>query len=288
MPHPPAPPIDKIPLASPYDKAVLADQPTLYLPLSKAGLCTQETDLAQPGRTGIFHSGVSATTMPNGDHAARFDGAESYVEVADGPDLSVPKTGILTVEAWLRPDALVFPKDEGSGYVHWMGKGELAREDGADQMEWAARLYGADNTDQPYRENRLSGYAFNMEGGRGIGSYTQEPVKAGAWMHFVFVINTTPEDPSDSGYTRIYRDGVNTTRANPKGTPWDDMDPLAESWPDPSSTHRVEPGDGNAPLRIGTRDFRSFFDGAIGKVAIYDHELTPTQIQHHYDGMMGL
>ena len=85
----------------------------------------------------------------------------------DAPDLSVTKTGILTIEAWLRPDALIFPMQEGSGYLHWMGKGELG--DGAtpDRMEWAARIYGADNTDIPWRENRISGYAFNMEGGRG-------------------------------------------------------------------------------------------------------------------------
>ena len=61
----------------------------------------------------------------------------------------------------------------------------------------------------------------------------------------------------------------------------DDMDSLLEYWPDPTTPHLISPGDGDSPLRIGTRDFSSFFQGAVGKVAIYDHELTPQQIQSH-------
>lgn len=275
-PVPPPPP----PSMSAYDSTILSDHPVLFLPLSEAGRAAVEADAATPHRQGSYHGAVSAAGMPNGDRAAVFDGHNSYLEVPDAPDLSVPRTGILTFEAWLRPDALIFPVKEGNGYVHWMGKGEVHGGSIPDQVEWAARMYSADNGDNPSRENRISGYAFNLEGGRGIGSYVQEDVQAGGWIHYVFVINTTPQDPDDPGYTKIFVDGRGTLP-----NPWDDKDSLLEFWPDPTTPHLVQPGDGDAPLRVGTRDLKSFFLGAIGKVAVYDYELTPDQILSHYNAM---
>jgi hypothetical protein len=58
--------------------------------------------------------------------------------VPDADDLSITATGKLTLEAWMRPDVLEFPKQEGSGYVHWMGKGEAQGDDG--QQEYASRI----------------------------------------------------------------------------------------------------------------------------------------------------
>lgn len=260
-----------------YDQVVLKDRPTLYLSMSHKR--TTEADLTHPLRSGIYHH-VSTSSMPNGDKVAVFNGKNSYFELPDAPDLSVTNTGILTIEAWIRPDALKFPKQEGSGYVQWMGKGELPG-----QMEWATRMYGSNNHES--RGNRISGYAFNEEGGRGIGSYFQDKIKAGKWIHYVLVINTTPDDPGDPGYTKIYRDGSNQYQNPGKASklPWDDMDRLSENWPTPYAQHVIEPVDGDAPLRVGTLDFRSFFKGAIGKVAIYDYELSPDQIQQHYDAM---
>jgi hypothetical protein len=279
---PPLPSPDPKPFVSLYDKAVVLDHPSAFLALSNAGLTIPEIDRSNPAREGTYHHNVTATRMPNGDNAAVFDGLGSYFEFGDAPDLSVPNTGILTIEAWLRPDALIFPVDEGSGYVHWMGKGELGGGNGPDQMEWAARMYGTDNTDNPWRGNRISGYAFNMEGERGIGSYFQDDIRPGDWIHYVLVINTTPVDALDPGYTKIYRDGSNAPTAP---APWDDTDSLLEFWPDPTTPHLITPGDGDAPLRVGTRDLGSFFKGAVGKVAIYDYELTPQQIQSHYETM---
>ncbi|WP_457091679.1 hypothetical protein [Microvirga sp. P5_D2] len=260
-----------------YDQAVLTDRPTLYLPLSNNE--PWEFDFANTGRKGAYHN-TSGSVMPNGDQVAVFSGRNSYFEFPDAPDLSVSNTGILTFEAWLRPDALRFPKQEGSGYVHWMGKGELPGE-----MEWAARMYGSNNRED--RDNRISGYAFNEEGGRGIGSYFQDRIKPGDWIHYVFVINTTPNNQKDPGYTKIYRDGSNANQNPGRATkkPWDDMDKLSEHWPNNHTLHVITPEEGDAPLRVGTRDFRSFFKGAIGKVALYDYELSPDQVQRHYDAM---
>jgi hypothetical protein len=41
------------------------------------------------------------------------------------------------------------------------------------------------------------------------------------------------------------------------------------------------PRRGSAPFRVGTRDLRSFFDGAVGKVAVYTKELPRKQVEEH-------
>jgi len=46
------------------------------------------------------------------------------------------------------------------------------------------------------------------------------------------------------------------------------------------------PGNGTAPLRIGTRDGGSYFiKGTIGKVAVYGHELSSSNVLEHYQEM---
>ena len=248
-PPPVLPPVvPREPATSAYDRAIGADRPVLFLPLAEAERGAREADMAHPDRSGTYHNHVTATPLPNDDQAAVFDGLDSYLELPDAPDLSVPTTGILTIEAWLRPDVLIFPKQQGSGYLHWLGKGELHSGTEPDQVEWAARIYGADNTDTPSCENRISGYAFNLEGGRGIGSYFQDPLTPGTWIHYVLVINTTPQDPQDAGYTRIYRDGSNLASSGKE--PWDDMDSLLEYWPDPTTPHRIVPADGLLGLEV--------------------------------------
>ena len=86
---------------SAYDDEVLADEPCFRMPGDAAPTCV----------------------MPNGVPAPLFDGLGRFLEYPSQPELSVPFTGALTIEAWIRPDALGFPRTEGSGYVHWLGKG---------------------------------------------------------------------------------------------------------------------------------------------------------------------
>jgi hypothetical protein len=49
----------------------------------------------------------------------------------------------------------------------------------------------------------------------------------------------------------------------------------------------VVPIANSSPLNIGTMAMDTWFAGAIGKVAIYDHLLTPAQIATHYHVMTG-
>src|SRR5215469_7899695 len=131
-----------------------------------------------------------------------FDGMQTYIEVPDSPDFSVAATGGLTISVWMRPNVLTFPNEEGDGYVHWLGKGE------AGQHEWTFRMYGADTTapadtkhpEGPTRSGRISFYLFNPDGGLGIGSYFQDGLTAGNWIHVV--------GAADTMNTYIYRDGV--------------------------------------------------------------------------------
>jgi len=189
-----------------------------------------------------------APVASGGFVAPVFDGLGGYVEIPDSPDYSQPTNGGLTVEAWLRPDSLAMPNVEGSGYVHWLGKGEPHRH------EWVARMYQAGNTEG--RANRISFYAFNLSGGLGAGSYFQDPLAGGLWLHVVGRI--------DAISTSIFRDGDQR-----------DTDPL--------SGYGIIPQHGSAPVRIATRDLQSFFNGAISRVAIYGAALSAATIRDHYD-----
>jgi hypothetical protein len=80
----------------------------------------------------------------------------------------------------------------------------------------------------------------------------------------MLIINTANIDKSHpAGYTKIYKNGCVR-----------DEDALA--------SFATMPGNGTVPFRIATRDFKSFFLGAIAKVAIYDYELSPTMALSHY------
>jgi hypothetical protein len=230
--------------ASLYDQAVREDTPVFF----------------QADGHGTYASGgaVHTAPLPNGEAAAHFDGASEYLEIPSTHALSIATTGALTFEAWLRPDKLQFPHAEAEGFVYWLGKGQ------AGEQEYAGRMYSlANSVDRP---NRISGYAFNPSGGFGSGSYFQDALTRGQWIHVAVTFNTAPTEAFPTGYVRIYRDGVLR-----------DTTALGQ--------FAVHPVAGNAPLRIGTRDLHSFFDGAIGKVAVYGYELTAARLQVHFRAM---
>lgn len=239
---------------SAYDTAVLADGPVAYWPCNDVSGGTL-ANLAVGTPAGAYVGNPTATVLPNGDPAAAFNGVDQYAEIADSNAFSVVTTGRLTIEAWMRPDTLQFPHSESTGYVHWMGKGVSG------QHEWVLRMYSFTNDEA--RPNRISGYAFNLSGGLGAGSYFQDAVLVGEWIHVAVVINTADVSPSYStGYTKMFKNGVLR-----------DQDALLD--------FTIVPANGTAPVRIGTRDFGSWFQGAVGKVAIYNYELTPAQLTAH-------
>jgi Concanavalin A-like lectin/glucanases superfamily len=186
-----------------------------------------------------------------------FDGEDDYIEIPDNADFSVATTGQLSVSAWIRPDVLTFPVSQSTGYVHWMGKGEIG------QHEWAFRMYNLDTTDIPPRPNRISFYVFNLDGGQGIGSHFQEPVQAGQWIHVVGI--------ADGEKTSIYKDGEFKDCDRYIGT---GAGPCHNYPPD----RWITPTRGTAPLRLGTRDRGSYFLGAIREVRIWSRALMTTEV----------
>jgi hypothetical protein len=245
---------------SAYDTLIRSHNPAMYLTMSSPARGV-EKDLTGRGHVGTYHPAgnrPSTTVLPNGDRVADFNGAQ-YLQVADASDLSVTSRGRLTIEAWIRPDRLEFRFDQGSGYVHVLGKGVR------NQHEYVMRMYSKTNSEN--RPNRISGYAFNLAGGLGSGSYFQDPVRVRKWILVTIVINTHHTSTTyPTGYVKIFKNGLlrDTTRLD---------------------QFEVVPGNGTAPFRVGTRDFGSFFEGAVGKVAVYLRELPPERISSHYKAM---
>jgi hypothetical protein len=200
------------------------------------------------GHHGIPHNvTLTSNRFGRGSSAYSFNGTDAYIEIPDHNAFSLPTTGQLSIAVWMRPGTLIFPHDEGTGYVHWLGKGV------ANQHEWTFRMYSADNIEG--RDNRTSFYLFNRTGGLGAGSYVQEPVTAGTWYHYVAVADMRTDTIT------WYKNGVRK-----------DQDPFM------NSEYQIQPQGGSAPVRIGTKDFGSFFKGAIDNLHIYNRALSVAEV----------
>jgi hypothetical protein len=129
-------------------------------------------------------------------------------------------------------------------------------------MNGRFRMYSAQTTNEPPRPNRIGFYLFNLAGGQGIRSYFQEPVTAGAWLHVVGTV--------DGEHTAIYKNGECKDRERYTGSGQVRVIPMRPRW--------IVPQRGNAPLRIGTRDLKSFFQGTIRAVHIWKRALTADEV----------
>jgi hypothetical protein len=261
--------------AAAYDQMILADGPVAYWAMNK--LSASEPDLTGNNHTGTYHSGATtAATLPNGDTAADFNGSSQYVSVPSNAAFSVPTTGSLTWEAWIRPDVLQFPNSTGD-YVDWMGKCQNY----SGSCEWEARMYTTTNSES--RPNRMSAYVFNTSAGFGSAADWQPAnnlIQAGAWYHIVGEYTTTTQ-PSDCqmatqypGMIDIWVNGVKWAHSSHGQTGC-------------MSQYSVVPTASTSPLNIGTMAMDAWFPGAIGKVAIYDKLLTAAQVTAHYRAMTG-
>lgn len=207
-----------------------------------------------------------ATTTPNGSSATVLDGRGDYLEVADSPDLSIPTTGQLTAEMLIRPDVVADlpgaePSSEGP-MVTPLVKGSSFGKDG--DQEHAMRLYDQDSK----RPGRTSAYAFNPDGGQGAGSYAQQNLEEGRWVHLAAVYDTKTKGDDGWGTVTLYRDGLKV-----------DTDTLG-------GDYKITPADGDSPLFIGGDGVRSAFTGAIGPAAIYPTAQTAQQVAAHADAAL--
>lgn len=171
----------------------------------------------------------------------------AYLEIADADDLSASTTGELTVSFWVRFDSTEFV-GEGSqnDYIHFLGKGGNSGD-----YEYMFRQYNSSNAQD--RNDRVSFYHFNPEGGLGAGSYVQQSISPGEWIHLVGVIR-------QGTMVEIWKNGVMI-----------DSDPL--------SSYNIDLQNGNAPLRIGTADTDSYLQGSIDDLKIYSKALSAAEIK---------
>jgi hypothetical protein len=203
------------------------------------------------------------------DTALFFDGSRSALTVSSHEDFSINATGYLSVSVWLRPEGtaltpdgeLLFSRQQGSGYVHWLGKGDRSGTNG--NREWSLRIYSADNTEEPPRHNRLSAYLFAYLGGKGPGSHVEEPVASGSWIHLVAQFSK-PEH-----LILLYKNGLHK-----------DTDGFSVNDPYPIPDADLRSGD--APLRMGSQDGHSYFRGAIDDVYFYNRLLDDHEIRGLY------
>lgn len=264
--------------SSSYDQVVLADHPAAFYDMS--GTAT-EPDLTGNGHAGTYKGGPSGgASLPNGERATDFNAGSAhsgqYLTIPSSAAFSISTARQLTWEAWIRPDVLQFANPASSDqYVDWMGKCQ----DYSPTCEWEARMYSAQTPEN--RPNRLSAYAFNPTAGLGSGADWQPAagvIAAGQWLHVVgeYETLTTPSRCSTAypGTINIWVDGVKQNFAYhaPTGC---------------MSQYKIIPVAGSSPVNVGTMALDSWFQGAIGKVAVYDSLLDQTQINAHYAAMTG-
>ena len=260
--------------ASGYDTAVLADDPAAFWDMDGA---VTEADLTGGGETGSYVGGTPApAVLPNGELAADFNGSSQYMEAPSSPALSIPTTGQLSFEAWIRPDVLQWSAQSdplGSGYVNWLGKCSVY----APSCEWEARMYSSVNAQG--RCNRISAYALNLTPTYGAGADWQPTcglLQAGGWLYVVgeYQTQTTPAacNPAYPGTISIWVNGIQWSPHYPYGC---------------MSEYDITPQAAGSTLRIGAVQLNRFFPGAIGKVAIYDTLLDQAQITAHFAAMTG-
>jgi hypothetical protein len=261
-----------LPDAGSYDDNVTDDRPVAYWAMS--GVSTGlEPDLTGNGHGGIYTGIPAAATLPNGATAARFDGATQYLSVPSAAALSIPTTGELTWEAWIQPDVLDFPNSSDGGYVSYMGKCERY----PPTCEWESRI--ADQASgQP---SFISALAFNPSAGLGAAADWQPEsgvIHAADWYHVVGEYETKVShaycDGPEPGSVNIWVNGI-------------DWNQQFHGQTGCMSQQHVIPVANDSPLNIGTMAFDSWFKGAIGKVAIYDHLLPLNRIAAHYTAMTG-
>jgi hypothetical protein len=128
--------------------------------------------------------------------------------------------------------------------------------------------------ENPPRPNRISFYAFNPAGGLGVGSYFQDTLHEREWIFVVGVVDATR--------TYIYRDGQ-YRRCDTYRGPSAGQCPIHYQ-PPPNENHQLEinPAVGVSPLRLGTRDLNSFFEGGLSRVRIWNRALETGELSALY------
>lgn len=186
-----------------------------------------------------------------GDGAFEFSDLKDNIKINDFDSLSPSTFGQhFTVSFWAKFDETTFI-GEGSqkNYINFLGKGNSV-----DGQEFVFRQYNSSNSEG--RNNRISFYAFNQEGGLGAGSYFQENIREGEWIYITGVISGTP--------IKIYKNGV-----------------LRNS--NLLSEYSIQMKNTEADLYIGKQEGDYYFNGSIDELRVYNKSLNDCQVRELYD-----
>jgi Concanavalin A-like lectin/glucanases superfamily len=251
-----------------YHKRVLEKHPVAYWRFEESAGPTAH-DSTSHAHAGIYQGGVVfrqiGGILSEPDAAIGLNGVDAFVEVANSEVFSQPTSSQgLTVEAWFRPDLLMFPGETADPYVHWLGKGQSG------EFEWGFRFYSLDSPDRP---NRVSAYIWNPSSAPGVrnegaGAYFQDTLTPGSWIHVVVCYDPGDASTASAGVS-IYKNGE--FRCGPSNSPGALY-----------STFNIFPTHGSAPVRLGTRDLGSFLTGGLDDVAIYPRVLTASEVLDNY------
>jgi hypothetical protein len=207
----------------------------------------------------MIQPAATPADMGSGFHA----GPGRYIEIADSDDFSISPRG-LTVSMSISADSFLFSRPEGSGYVYILGKGSSYGLSG--DQEFACRVYSDRNSEN--RPRRISCYVFSPQGGQGIGSNFQDTdIKPGQWIDVTAVF--------DGSRSFIFRDGrqrdCDFYRSGHDGTCFE-------------APFQVQPTNGHSPLRIGTLNGDSYFEGRIRNVRIWKRALSAGEVMNVHLG----
>ena len=238
--------------SNPYEAAIAASRPILYLRMNETAPVTQNT-ATNLGSTGTTGTGVYLGSLTRGTPGALAGDVGTAVtlsggRVSDGYNAAWNPTGSFSVEAWAKPS------DIASGnrvLVQSMVNGEFP-DNVNDRSGWA------------FRQNGTS-LQFVIGGADGAPFYTtiitaNDAVAAGVWSHFAATY-----DASTLAVT-LYVNGTAVTNV------------VADAAVLPNTA---------APLLLGDRGYGGWnFAGSLDEVAVYPVLLSAGQLQAHYEAAL--
>ena len=254
---------------NPYARLVLADRPTGFWRFEEESL---NDGTATADSSGLRHAGhcrgkvISVPGVPGiGGRAAQFDGRSGLVRVPHHPDFSLNS---LSVEFWICTS-------EKWANVYWPGDAVIVGKDVPGlAADWS--IIGGSLPKELKMERLIVGVGSRQTGGPGKEDQLMASpprINDGAWHHVVWARDS-------SGANLLYVDGnVAASIDDGGGSINNPMDiEVGGSFHSSKVTAAAEPVDTHDnPLKD-----RSFLDGKMDELAIYDHVLSPEQVRAHY------
>ena len=255
---------------NPYARLVLADRPVGFWRFEEETMSngTVTVDCSGLRRAGSYHGKVRPVPgVPGiGGRAACFDGSSALMRVPHDPGLSLNSLSvefwICTSENWSNTywpgDAVIISKDVPGPAADWSlvgGSFTPGQNEGRVIVGIGSQQKGRSST----KEDQLMGSPFR--------------INDGVWHHLVWTRDS-------AGVNRLYVDGVVVVSMDDSGGPINNPMDIEVG----GCLRSAQAGVSARPLDEKGKELneRSFLDGKLDELAIYDHVLSPEQVSAHY------